>query len=100
MNFSAVIQQMGVLFLIIGLGYAAAKAKLFPANTNRALAQLVIYITNPCTVLFSVLGSERGLTNRQVYLLTVIAVVFFAAVIGAGLILPRFSLRPFLRGIS
>jgi len=88
-NFSAVIQQMGVLFLIIGLGYAAAKAKLFPANTNRALAQLVIYITNPCTVLFSVLGSERGLTNRQVYLLTVIAVVFFAAVIGAGLILPR-----------
>ena len=89
MNFSAVIQQMGVLFLIIGLGYAAAKAKLFPANTNRALAQLVIYITNPCTVLFSVLGSERGLSNRQVYLLTAIAVVFFAVVIAAGLILPR-----------
>ncbi len=90
MNFSAVIQQMGVLFLIIGLGYAAAKAKLFPANTNRSLAQLVIYITNPCTVLYSVLGSERGLSNNQVYLLTGIAVVFFAVVIAAGLILPRF----------
>lgn len=89
MNFSAVIQQMGVLFLIIGLGYAAAKAKLFPANTNRSLAQLVIYITNPCTVLYSVLGSERGLSNNQVYLLTGIAVVFFAVVIAAGLILPR-----------
>ncbi len=89
MNFSAVIQQMGVLFLIIGLGYAAAKAKLFPANTNRSLAQLVIYITNPCTVLYSVLGKDRGLSNNQVLLLTLIAVVFFAVVIAAGLILPR-----------
>lgn len=89
MNFSAVIQQMGVLFLIIGLGYAAAKAKLFPANTNRSLAQLVIYITNPCTVLYSVLGKDRGLSNNQVLLLTGIAVVFFVVVIAAGLILPR-----------
>ena len=88
-DLSAVIQQMTILFLIIGIGYAAAKAKLFPQNTNRALAQLVIYITNPCTVLYSVLGSERGLTNREVFLLTVIAVVFFAVVIGVGLILPR-----------
>ncbi len=89
MDLSAVIQQLGVLFLIIGIGYAAAKAKLFPKNTNRSLAQLVIYITNPCTVLFSVLGSERGLTNREVLLLTGIAVVFFAVVIGVGLVLPR-----------
>lgn len=89
MDFSAVVQQLGILFLIIGAGYAAAKAKLFPQNTNRALAQLVIYITNPCTVLYSVLGSERGLSNRQVLLLTVIAVGFFAVVIAAGLLLPR-----------
>ena len=80
---------MGILFLIIGLGFAAAKAKLFPKNTNRALAQLVIYITNPCTVLFSVLGSERGLTNREVLILTVISAAFFAVVIGIGLVLPR-----------
>lgn len=80
---------MGILFLIIGIGYAAAKAKLFPPNTNRALAQLVIYITNPCTVLYSVLGSQRGLTNREVLLLTGIAAAFFAVVIAAGQALPR-----------
>ena len=90
LDFTAVIQQLGILFLIIGIGYAAAKANLFPKNTNRSLAQLVIYITNPCTVLYSVLGrSERGLTNRQVLILTGIAVIFFAVVIAAGLILPR-----------
>ena len=89
MDLSAVIQQMGVLFLIIGLGYAAAKAKLFPKNTNRALAQLVIYITNPCTVLYSVLGSERGLTNSEVFVLTGIAAVYFAVVIVVGQLLPR-----------
>ena len=94
MDFSAVIQQLGILFLIIGIGYAAAKAKLFPKNTNRSLAQLVIYITNPCTVLYSVLGSQRGLSNRQVLILTAIAVGFFAVVIAAGQLLPRLLRAP------
>lgn len=94
MNFSAVIQQLGILFLIIGIGYAAAKAKLFPQNTNRSLAQLVIYITNPCTVLYSVLGSKKGLSNHQVLILTVIAVIFFAVVIAVGQILPRLLKAP------
>ena len=84
-----VIQQLGVLFLIIGIGYAAAKCKVFPQGTNRVLAQLVINVTNPMTVLYSVLGAERGLSNREVYLLTGIAVVYFVLVVAIGLVLPR-----------
>ena len=85
----SLIQKMGILFLIIGVGFITAKAKVFPKNTNRVLAQLVINVTNPCTVLYSVLGSERGLTNGEVYLLTGIAAAYFAVVVALGLILPR-----------
>lgn len=84
-----VIQQLGILFLIIGIGYAAAKCRVFPQGTNRVLAQLVINVTNPATVLYSVLGAERGLSNREVYLLTAIAVGYFVVVVLLGLILPR-----------
>lgn len=89
MDLQSVILQLGILFLIIAMGYGAAKAGIFPPGTNRVLAQLVIYITNPCTVLYSVLGSQRGLTNREVYLLTAIAAGFYAMSVLLGQLLPR-----------
>ena len=89
MELGPVIQQLGILFIIIGIGFAAAKCRVFPQGTNRVLAQLVINVTNPMTVLYSVLGAERGLSNREVYLLTAIAAAYFVLVVGIGLVLPR-----------
>lgn len=80
---------MAILLMIIAAGYAAAKCKVFPEGTNKVLAQLVIIVTNPCMVLYSVLGSERVLTNREVLLLTAIALGVFAILIGLGRLLPR-----------
>lgn len=79
---------MAILFAIIAVGYLAAKCRVFPQGTNKVLAQLVIVVTNPCMVLYSVLGSERMLTNREVLLLTGIALGVFAVLIGLGRLLP------------
>lgn len=89
MNLNSVISQMTILLLIIAVGYATAKCKVFPEGTNKVLAQLVIVVTNPCMVLYSVLGSDRILTNREVLLLTGIALAVFAVLIALGRLLPR-----------
>lgn len=89
MDILSVISQMTILLAIIAVGYAAAKCCVFPEGTNKVLAQLVIVVTNPCTVLYSVLGSDRLLTNREVLLLTGIALVVFAVLIALGRVLPR-----------
>lgn len=89
MNLSSVFSQMGILFAIIAAGYVAAKCRVFPENANKVLAQLVIVISNPCTVLYSVLGSEGELTNREVLVLTAVAAGVFAVLIGLGLLLPK-----------
>ena len=94
MDLSSVIMQMAVLLIVILIGYAAAKAKIFPTDTNRVLSQIVIYVTNPCTVLFAALGGERMLDNCQVLLLTVIAVAMYGVLIGLGFVLPRLLACP------
>lgn len=94
MDLSSVIAQMGILFAIIAIGYIAAKRGVFPEGTNRVLAELVIVVTNPCTILYSALSSDRALSNRAVLMLTVIAVLGFALLIGVGQILPRLLRAP------
>ena len=94
MDLSSVISQMGILLAIIALGYAAAKSGALPAQTNRVLAQLVILITNPCTVLSAALSGERALSNGEVLGLTAVAAAGFAVMIGVGQALPRLLRAP------
>ena len=94
MDLSSVISQMGILLAIIALGYAAAKSSVLPAQTNRVLAQLVILITNPCTVLSAALSGERALSNGEVLGLTAVAAAGFAVMIGVGQALPRLLRAP------
>lgn len=89
MDLSSVISQMGILLAIITIGYAAGKARVFPEGAERVLAQLVIVVTNPCTILSAALGSERALSNGAVLLLTAIALGGFALSVGLGQALPR-----------
>lgn len=89
MSLSSVVSAMSVLFLIIAVGYAAGKLRIFPENAAQTLSQLVINVTNPCMVLYAVLGSERLLTNGEVFLLTGIAVGMFAVLIPLGIVLPK-----------
>ena len=61
---------MALLFAVIALGYIATKCHVLDANSNRHFSNLVICITNPCTVLHSVLAGEHVLTNGEVFQLT------------------------------
>lgn len=70
MDLSSIFTQMALLFAVIALGYIATKCHVLDANSNRHFSNLVICITNPCTVLHSVLAGEHVLTNAEVFQLT------------------------------
>lgn len=89
MDLSSVISQMGILLALIALGYIAAKRGIFPPNANRVLAQLVILVTNPATILHAALSGDKALSNGAVLQLTVIALGSFALLVGVGQLLPR-----------
>ncbi len=85
MNIEGLVRQLGVLFIITFLGWLGVKTKLLPKDTNKVLSALVINITNPCTVLSSVMTGERVLTGAEVWIMVGIAVGFHMVMILLGL---------------
>ena len=66
MNMEALSEQMILLFVLILIAYLASKVKLLPANANKVLADLVVNITNPATILYAVATSSHALSNGAV----------------------------------
>lgn len=63
MNFSVIITQMAILFIVLAIGYAANKFRIMTTDTNKLLSKLVINIALPCTVLSSVISGHVTATG-------------------------------------
>ena len=81
MDFFEIFQKMFLLLIVIGVGAAAARFHIMDEKTNITLSDLVISITLPCSILYSVVNSERLLSNVQVALLTFLGIVIALALI-------------------
>ena len=73
MNTGALVRQLVILFFIAFMGFGAVKTGLLPKHTNKVLSDLVINVSNPCTVLCSVLTGTRILTHGEVWVLVAVA---------------------------
>ena len=89
LDISQIFIQMLILFLLIALGYGSTKAKVLTAESGRHLTNLVLYITNPCTILYSVLSGKAMLTVPEVLALTGIALVFYLVLVGLAHFVPK-----------
>lgn len=86
---SAIITQMGILFFAILLGFAGAKCGVINADSNKHLSNIVLNLTLPCSILYSVLSNERTLSNQQVVLLTGLAIITVAVLIALASLLVK-----------
>lgn len=59
MNMASIFMAMIQLFLILIVGWVGQKSGIFPDNAQVVLTKLVVYITTPCTVLYSVLSNDN-----------------------------------------
>lgn len=58
MSFLDTFGQMGVLFLLVIIGFICHKLKLMNDDFNRSLSVLIINVTAPCIILSSVMGDN------------------------------------------
>ncbi len=79
MNFDALSEQLLLLFILIFVAYFACKAKLLPANANKVIADLVVNITSPATILYAVATSSHALSNSAVLGILLITAVTLGA---------------------
>ncbi len=86
---SQIFNQMLLLFALMAVGYIAAKAGVMSPESNRHLSNMVLYIANPATILYSVLSGQAMLGIPELLQLTGIALVFYLVLMGLALLVPK-----------
>ena len=80
MDMRIIINQMAVLFILIAAGYVSGMIKMLNPDGVKTLSKVVINISTPCTILYSVLGDTDNITGSRTIifvLLTLIAIALF-----------------------
>lgn len=80
MDFTTIFMAMIKLFLILIVGYVCHKTNIFPEQTQTVMTRVVLYVTTPCTILYSVLGSTSLPDAKTIALLLVVSVVCYGVV--------------------
>lgn len=75
---SNVFSQMGVLFLVLILGYIGNKTKVLNAESNKLLSRLILNIAVPCTILSSVTDGSVTVTGHEALIFSIYVLISLA----------------------
>jgi len=89
MNLSGVISQLISLFLMMGIGYVAARSGLITPDFRRRLSAFTLSAIAPCIILSSALESSMPASSMLVVMLT--AALFFVVMIVLSILLVRLA---------
>lgn len=87
MNITVIIEQIVKLFIVIAIGYGAAKTGYLPAEYRGAVSKVIKQITLPLLIITSMMSKELSadiLTNTGIAALSALVVVI--VMYGAGLL--------------
>lgn len=83
-----ILQQMIVLFIIMGIGFAAYKSNIITPETRGKLSSIVVNIANPALILSSVSGDVVNIENMEMLKTLGIALLLFLILIILAAMLP------------
>ncbi|MCI8669879.1 MAG: AEC family transporter [Lachnospiraceae bacterium] len=83
-----ILQQMIVLFIIMGIGFAAYKSNIITSETRGKLSSIVVNIANPALILSSVSGEAVNIKNMELLKTLGIAVILYFILIIIAAVLP------------
>lgn len=89
MNGLVIIQQMGVILLLVLVGYFLQRAGILDAHTQKKVSFIVANITNPCLVFSSVLSDDFSVSRHDFLLALAVAAVFYLVLVLIGFLFPR-----------
>lgn len=90
MDILPVADSIIILFLLMGIGFAASKAKFLDRNGSKALSSFLVNIALPCLVVISMQIPVNADTMEKTQTTLMLALVFFAISIAVAVIVPMF----------
>ena len=83
------LQQMGILFVYMMIGYVACKKEYFDQEFGKKLSGLVVNVANPTLAISAVVNNEEQIAKKDFYVTVLLAICFYAFFLILAQILPR-----------
>ncbi len=84
-----ILQQMIVLFIIMGIGFVAAKRKIINGEARSRMSSIVVNIANPALILSCVTGDILEMNKMELVFTLVVSIVLFLALMIVAYIIPK-----------
>lgn len=82
------LQQMTVLFILMGVGYICCRKEIITDEVSRKLSAIVVNVANPALVLSACMG-ENKIQGRELLMIAVIVIAVYATLLLLAFIIPR-----------
>lgn len=89
MSITIVLQQMVIIFLLIGIGMILFKRGMLSENSSKQISGLIINVTNPALLICSALEDGPKASLRDLGIALAAYAVIFALLIAVGFLLPH-----------
>ncbi|MBR3468768.1 MAG: AEC family transporter [Lachnospiraceae bacterium] len=89
MSLSVILQQMGVICILVAIGIYLQKKGVVDALTSKKLSAIVVDVCNPALIMASILSGGITATRGDLVIAAGLGVAFYALLIVLGFILPR-----------
>ena len=89
MSLSIILQQMGVIILLVAIGFYLQKKNVIDALTSKKLSAIVVDVCNPALIMASILSGNVTATHKDLLTALGLGAAFYALLILLGFVLPR-----------
>ncbi len=89
MSLSVILQQMGVICILVAIGILLQKKGVVDTLTSRKLSTIVVDVCNPGLIMASILGGNITAGHRDLIYAAGLGAAFYALLILTGLVMPR-----------
>ncbi len=89
MSITVVIQQMIIIFILIGIGMLLYKKEMLSEMTATQMSGLIINLTNPALLICSALQDGPRMSLRELGMALVMDIIIYAGLILVSFLIPR-----------
>jgi len=89
MSLSVILQQMGVIIILVAIGFYLQKKGTIDALTSKKLSAIVVDVCNPALIMASILSGNLTATHKDLLVAIALGAAFYFLLILLGFVIPR-----------
>ena len=89
MSITVVLQQMIMIFILIGIGMVLYKKKMLSEATSKQISGIIVNVTNPALLICSAFGDGPKMSLRELGTALIVFLMIYAILIGVSFLIPR-----------